>query len=81
MCVVPCLTIASHVNTFLMFNSGVLLNDRCAVGHSFQMMTLTGQETKALQLLMVQGLCLTILLALQQVIHRDITNIHLAFCC
>lgn len=53
---------------FKMFNAGVLLNDRCAVGHSFQMMTLTGQETKALQRLMVQGLCLTILLALQQVI-------------
>lgn len=51
-----------------MFNADVLLNDRCAVGHSFQMMTLTGQETKALQRLMVQGLCLTILLALQQVI-------------
>lgn len=51
-----------------MFNAGVLLKDRCAVGHSFQMMTLTGQETKALQRLMVQGLCLTILLALQQVI-------------
>lgn len=51
-----------------MFNAGVLFNDRCAVGHSFQMMTLTGQETKALQRLMVQGLCLTILLALQQVI-------------
>lgn len=51
-----------------MLNAGVLLNDRCAVGHSFHMMTLTGQETKALQRLMVQGLCLTILLALQQVI-------------
>ena len=50
------------------FNTDVLSSDPCAAGHSYQMTTLTGLGTKAPQLHMGLGLCLTTLLAVQLVI-------------